>query len=60
MGELLIEEDEVLTKMTARRDSLQHVVRDDVTHGRQVDQQMVAKVKSMTAQIKELKEHQCL
>jgi hypothetical protein len=60
MGELLVEEDEVLVKMTARRDHLQHTVRDDITHGRQVDTGMVAKVKALTRQINELKEHQVL
>ena len=60
MGELLIEEDEVLTKLTARRDRMATVIREDVTTGRQLDQGMVARVKALTAQIKELKEHQCL
>ena len=60
MGELLIEEDEVLMKMIARRDRINTVLREDVTTGRQLDQGMVTKVKAMTAAINELKEHQCL
>lgn len=60
MGELLIEEDEVLTKMVARRDHLQHTIRDDITHGRQVDGGMVTRVKAMTRQINEMKEAQVL
>ncbi len=60
MGELLIEEDIVLTKMIARRDALQHVVRDDITHGRQVDQDMVCRIKAMGVPIKGRQENQCL
>ena len=60
MGEALIEEDEVLTKLTARRDRIQEVIRDDVAHGRQVDQGLVSRVKAMTTQINELKEQQVL
>jgi hypothetical protein len=60
MGEALIEEDEVLTKLIARRDRIQEVIRDDVAHGRQVDQGLVTRVKAMTGQINELKEQQVL
>jgi hypothetical protein len=60
LGELLIEEDEVLIALEARRDHLQEVVRRDLSTGRQPEHSMIQKVQALTRQIKEIREHRVL
>jgi hypothetical protein len=56
MGEALIAEDEVLIKLTTRRDALQEVVQEDLALGRTPDAYITKKITSLTRQIEELKE----
>lgn len=56
LGELLVEEDEVLASLEARKDRLMEAMREDQQLGRVPDQRAVNRVKALTAQIKELKE----
>ena len=60
LAERLLEEDEVLLKMITRRDKLQEVVQTDLAMGRKPDARMVATIRSLTTQVKDLKEVQVL
>ena len=56
LGEALLEEDEVLVALQERRDRFQETINQDLRDGRRPDQWMVEKVKSLSEQIKSLKE----
>ncbi len=56
LGEALLEEDEVLVALQERRDRFQETINQDLRDGRRPDQWMVDKVKSLSEQIKSLKE----
>jgi hypothetical protein len=60
MAERLLEEDENLLALEARRDRLQEVVQEDLQMGRQPDQYTVRKIKTLTDQIGHLKSAQVL
>ena len=60
LGELLLEDDEELLRLEARRDALQEIVQADLRTGRAPDPYTVRKVQNLTRQISELKEHTVL
>lgn len=60
MAERLLEEDETLVKLTARRDALQETVARDIATGRGADRVIVGRIQSLTRQIQQLKEVQVL
>ena len=60
LGERLVEEDENLVRMEARRDNMQFAVSEDLQHGRQPDQGLVRRIRALTVQIKDLKSTQVI
>ena len=60
LGERLVEEDENLVRMEARRNNMQSAVSEDLQHGRQPDQGLINRIRSLTAQIKDLKSTQVI
>lgn len=56
MGELMVEEDEVLLALEARRERLMDSLREDQQLGRPADPGILRRVKALNQQIKELKE----
>ena len=60
LGELLVEEDEVLTRMIARRDRLVESSREDRRLGRKPDAGMLERIKAWSTTIKELQQVQVI
>lgn len=58
LGERLVEEDEVLIAIIARRDRLQGVLHEELQMGKGPDPIIAKRIEQLSAQIKELKEHQ--
>jgi len=56
MAEAMLEEDEVLIRLEARREALMEVVREDQALGRAPDRYIMDKIKNLTVQIDELRE----
>ncbi len=56
LGELLVEEDEVLVRLEARRERLSESLREDQRLGRKPDPGMIQRIKQTGALIKEIKE----
>ena len=59
-AERLLVDDQVLVRLTARRDGLHDSITTDRLMGRPLEARMVNQLKSLEASIKRLKEHQLL
>tara|TARA_R110000737_G_scaffold7579_3_gene22433 strand:+ start:17 stop:1132 length:1116 start_codon:yes stop_codon:yes gene_type:complete len=58
LTEALLEEDEVVIALTARREGLQQVVDEDIRFGKAPDSTMVRRIRTMTRTLKELNDMQ--
>lgn len=60
LGERLIDDDEAVIALESRRDRYQETLNQDIRDGRKPDPWMIERIKTLNAQIKELKELQVL